>query len=126
MWPVCRNQDVPKIETKSWGLLLLLINIFFPGIGSIVAGLKGDRTSTMIIGLLQFVSSWFILGWIWRCPDHATNARLHVVYCMLNSLWPSGSPRVHKGQCVQDVLCFPAALTHLSARQHLVGLAPVL
>jgi hypothetical protein len=32
---------VPKVETKSWGLLLLIINIFFPGIGSIIAGLKG-------------------------------------------------------------------------------------
>ena len=37
----CRKQEVPKVETKSWGLLLLIINIFFPGIGSIIAGLKG-------------------------------------------------------------------------------------
>ena len=29
------------METKSWGLLMLIINIFFPGIGSIIAGLKG-------------------------------------------------------------------------------------
>jgi hypothetical protein len=36
-----RKQEVPKVETKSWGLFLLIINIFFPGIGSIIAGLKG-------------------------------------------------------------------------------------
>jgi hypothetical protein len=94
VWDDTVGQEVPKMDTKSMGLLMLILNIFFPGIGSIVrrpllragallrflggacplltacpcaqvAGLKADKTSTMIIGVLQFVSSWLILGWIW-------------------------------------------------------------
>ncbi|EKX36050.1 hypothetical protein GUITHDRAFT_117839 [Guillardia theta CCMP2712] len=69
VWDEITQQDVPKVDTKSFGLLCFILNIFFPGIGSIVAGLKGDKTSTMIVGVLQFVTSWFILGWIWSiCP----------------------------------------------------------
>jgi len=41
---------VPNVGTKGLGLFCLLANIFFPGIGSIVAGLKADKPATMIIG----------------------------------------------------------------------------
>lgn len=47
------------------GILCLLLNIFLPGIGSIVAGVMGNKVSTMIIGVIQFLTCWFILGWIW-------------------------------------------------------------
>ena len=149
-----RQQNVPKMDTKSWGLLMLILNIFFPGIGSIIAGLKGqwrlrihatprthtrpplrilpfppalnsalrtcycalcvimrwetqrllvptlrrrlfaglsrswgqsleaecltcspcagDKTSTMIIGVLQFCTSWLLIGWLWRYDTHTS------------------------------------------------------
>ncbi|KAJ1476748.1 hypothetical protein T484DRAFT_1823894 [Baffinella frigidus] len=61
----CCSMSVPNVGTKGLGLFCLLANIFFPGIGSIVAGLKTDKPSTMIIGLFQFITSWLIVGWIW-------------------------------------------------------------
>jgi len=33
------------METKSWGLMMFILNIFFPGIGSIIAGLEGERVN---------------------------------------------------------------------------------
>ena len=41
------------METKSWGLLMLIINIFFPGIGSIIAGLKGALSSRVPAALCE-------------------------------------------------------------------------
>jgi len=37
VWDDTVGQEVPKLETKSMGLLMLILNIFFPGIGSIVS-----------------------------------------------------------------------------------------
>ena len=36
VWDDTVGQKVPKMDTKSMGLLMLILNIFFPGIGSIV------------------------------------------------------------------------------------------
>lgn len=47
------GQEVPGMETKSWGLLMLIINIFFPGIGSIIAGLKGALSSRVPAALCE-------------------------------------------------------------------------
>ena len=44
------------METKSWGLLMLIINIFFPGIGSIIAGLKGALSSRVPAALCEAAS----------------------------------------------------------------------
>ena len=35
---MCRNQTVPAMDSANMGILILLLNIFLPGIGSIVAG----------------------------------------------------------------------------------------
>mmetsp|Transcript_68433 Transcript_68433/g.142704 ORF Transcript_68433/g.142704 Transcript_68433/m.142704 type:complete len:92 (+) Transcript_68433:60-335(+) len=59
------TQQKPAEVAKGMGILCLILNIFLPGIGSIVAGAMGNKVSTMIIGLLQIVTCWFILGWIW-------------------------------------------------------------
>mmetsp|Transcript_36648 Transcript_36648/g.57242 ORF Transcript_36648/g.57242 Transcript_36648/m.57242 type:complete len:95 (+) Transcript_36648:80-364(+) len=65
VWDEIVKQEVPNVGSNTWGLLCFILNIFLPGIGSIVAGVKGDKTSTMIVGVLQFVTGWFIIGWIW-------------------------------------------------------------
>jgi hypothetical protein len=44
------------METKTWGLLMLIINIFFPGIGSIIAGLKGVLSSRVPTALCEAAS----------------------------------------------------------------------
>jgi hypothetical protein len=50
------GQEVPGMETKTWGLLMLIINIFFPGIGSIIAGLKGALSSRVPTALCEAAS----------------------------------------------------------------------
>jgi hypothetical protein len=77
-----RNQNVPAMDSANMGILILLLNIFLPGIGSIIAGnyllsfgmnspanrrkagILKSKTSTIIIGIIQFLTSVFILGWI--------------------------------------------------------------
>jgi hypothetical protein len=49
------GQEVPGMETKSWGLLMLIINIFFPGVGSIIAGLKGALSSRVPAALARLL-----------------------------------------------------------------------
>ena len=57
--------------------LFVLFNIFLPGIGTIVAGilygktaLSGDRTGIVIChGVIQLLTCWIIVGWIWAIID---------------------------------------------------------
>mmetsp|Transcript_52667 Transcript_52667/g.128682 ORF Transcript_52667/g.128682 Transcript_52667/m.128682 type:complete len:91 (-) Transcript_52667:203-475(-) len=59
-----KGQRVPSM-TQGMGVLLLLVNIFLPGIGSIIAGLLTGKMSTAVIGILQFVLAFCIIGWLW-------------------------------------------------------------
>ena len=58
--------DIVKVD-DSWGIVLLIVNIFFPGIGTIINSLMGDKVhvTTLIVGILQLVLAGFIIGWIW-------------------------------------------------------------
>eukprot|EP00283_Hemiselmis_rufescens_P011248 CAMPEP_0173436372 /NCGR_PEP_ID=MMETSP1357-20121228/15907_1 /TAXON_ID=77926 /ORGANISM="Hemiselmis rufescens, Strain PCC563" /LENGTH=99 /DNA_ID=CAMNT_0014401443 /DNA_START=41 /DNA_END=340 /DNA_ORIENTATION=+ len=64
-WSECTSMSVPSVKSKSLGMLCFILNIFLPGSGTLVAGLLEDKPSTMVIGALQFVLSWIIIGWIW-------------------------------------------------------------
>eukprot|EP00285_Hemiselmis_virescens_P016163 CAMPEP_0173386298 /NCGR_PEP_ID=MMETSP1356-20130122/8898_1 /TAXON_ID=77927 ORGANISM="Hemiselmis virescens, Strain PCC157" /NCGR_SAMPLE_ID=MMETSP1356 /ASSEMBLY_ACC=CAM_ASM_000847 /LENGTH=94 /DNA_ID=CAMNT_0014342473 /DNA_START=46 /DNA_END=330 /DNA_ORIENTATION=+ len=59
-----KTQTVPSIS-KNMGILCFLLNVFLPGVGSMVAGAMESKWSTVIIGVLQLLTCWFILGWIW-------------------------------------------------------------
>jgi len=60
----CRNMQVPTLE-KDWGTGMLVVNILLPGVGTLVAGIKSERNTTMVIGVLQFLLAFVIVGWIW-------------------------------------------------------------
>ncbi|KAL9649958.1 hypothetical protein ABK040_014992 [Willaertia magna] len=51
------------------GIIILLINVFFPGIGTILAGVMTDEkdksSSAIIVGILQLVLSACCIGWLW-------------------------------------------------------------
>lgn len=59
-----RSQQVPTLDTN-WGTGLLIVNIFLPGVGTLVAGIKSERNTTMVIGVFQFLLAFLIVGWIW-------------------------------------------------------------
>ncbi len=48
--------------------LLLVINMFFPGIGTILYALGGYRPiskTQLVIGVMQYATKWMILGYAW-------------------------------------------------------------
>ena len=50
------------------GLIVLVLAIFFPGWSTIIAGvLAGGDTLIpgVVIGLLQFLTCWLLIGWVW-------------------------------------------------------------
>lgn len=50
-----------------WPIVLLLLNIFFPGLGTILnscMGLKFNAT-TCIVGILQMLTAYILIGWVW-------------------------------------------------------------
>jgi Na+-driven multidrug efflux pump len=49
-------------------LVVFLLNIFFPGTGTIVAGILsgGDKVkNNVIVGILQWLLCFILIGWIW-------------------------------------------------------------
>jgi hypothetical protein len=43
----------------------LIFNIFFPGFGSILAGMQANSSSTVLIGVVQFFLCVTLIGWLW-------------------------------------------------------------
>ncbi len=57
--------EIPSTSTVI-AIVLLIINIFLPGVGTIVMSfLDGFKLRTLIVGILQFVLTFVIVGWIW-------------------------------------------------------------
>ena len=50
---------------KSTGVCCLIFNIFFPGFGSILAGMQANSSSTVLIGVVQFFLCVTLIGWLW-------------------------------------------------------------
>mmetsp|Transcript_1275 Transcript_1275/g.2508 ORF Transcript_1275/g.2508 Transcript_1275/m.2508 type:complete len:100 (-) Transcript_1275:279-578(-) len=64
-WTDLTTTNVPSVP-RAMGLLCLILNILpFPGLGSLIAGLQANSSSTVLIGCLQFLFAPTILGWIW-------------------------------------------------------------
>ena len=57
--------EIPATSTIL-AVILLLLNIFLPGVGTIVMSfMEGFKVKTLIVGILQLVLAGLIIGWIW-------------------------------------------------------------
>lgn len=57
--------EIPS-TTQVTAIILLIINIFFPGWGTIIMSfIGGFKVKTLIVGILQFLTAFIIIGWIW-------------------------------------------------------------
>ena len=54
---------------KQWAVLAVILNFLFPGFGTILTSVlaKDDFASKtqIVIGITQFLLSFFMIGWIW-------------------------------------------------------------
>lgn len=60
-------EDPYPVTSKSTAIIILLVNIFLPGIGTMIIGcLDGVKHPWFFIlnGLFQLITAWFIIGWI--------------------------------------------------------------
>jgi hypothetical protein len=48
-------------------VILLIINIFLPGVGTMILGCinGGCDITHIVVGILQFITAGIIIGWIW-------------------------------------------------------------
>ena len=64
------NKQVSAIKLeKSQGLIVLILGILFGGFATIYAGFvsknEADKKPAIIIGLVQWIASVVLIGWIW-------------------------------------------------------------
>ena len=62
---------LPKLEAMQ-GTLCFLLNIVFPGSGSMFAAVldpNGFNMFLFVVGILQFVFTSFVIGWLWSIFD---------------------------------------------------------
>ncbi len=52
---------------KVMAIVILVLNIFFPGVGTLICACIGPKfeTDNIIVGLLQLLLAGCIIGWIW-------------------------------------------------------------
>ena len=66
LWSIV--EDVPRL-TAAWPYLTLILNVILPGIGTMIiacVGYQGPWSKTQLtVGILQSLTSVFLIGWIW-------------------------------------------------------------
>ncbi len=55
------------VLSKTVAIIILILNIFFPGVGTILLSCIGGTFNKehIIVGLLQLISAICVIGWIW-------------------------------------------------------------
>ena len=61
----CPDEAIHPID-HTMAIVCLLLNIFLPGVGTIVHACMGTNSGPGIIyGILQILTTGFFIGWIW-------------------------------------------------------------
>ena len=63
----CCKKTVVNGLDKNVALLLLFLNIFWPGLGTAVSSCLDSKFNcpALLHGFLQALTSWLIVGWVW-------------------------------------------------------------
>jgi len=58
--------DIVSVRSP-WGIVLLILNIVWPGLGTIINSAMGSkcRATTALVGVIQMLLAAFIIGWLW-------------------------------------------------------------
>lgn len=56
---------VPVVRRKPWGIICLVMNIFLPGTGTMMAASNQEVPRYFVFGLLQLLLFWTVVGWVW-------------------------------------------------------------
>lgn len=58
--------DIPSLN-KGLAIVLLVLNINMPSMGTFLSACLGDklRTTQLLVGLLQLLLFFCIIGWVW-------------------------------------------------------------
>ena len=64
----CKDKSIHRVG-KPLHIVIFLLNIFFPGIGTMISACINKANKlypfTIVIGLLQLLTAWLLIGWIW-------------------------------------------------------------
>ena len=61
------DKSVVKVGPGN-GLVLFIINIIFPGFGTIFSAFmdhEHTNSTALLYGILQLITSWLVIGWLW-------------------------------------------------------------
>ncbi len=56
---------IPIVTRKPWGIACLVLSIFFPGSGALIAAGNAENKKWLVIGILQGVTALIIIGFPW-------------------------------------------------------------
>ncbi len=56
---------VPIVTRKPWGIICLVLNIFLPGTGTMVAAGNQEDKTYLIFGVIQLLTSILLIGFLW-------------------------------------------------------------
>ena len=65
-WCVRIRDNLPSLN-PALAVLLLVVNIFLPGVGTMILGCINGACNWqhIIVGVLQMITAGIIVGWIW-------------------------------------------------------------
>ncbi|CAM9819892.1 unnamed protein product [Ascophyllum nodosum] len=55
----------PPTVSEILALIIFVMNIFLPGVGTIIVGLLACSCEIFIVGILQTITAGLIIGWVW-------------------------------------------------------------
>jgi len=60
------RENIPQVSIGI-AVLLLIVNIFLPGIGTLIISCINGKVyiEQIAVGILQFITAGIIIGWIW-------------------------------------------------------------